>query len=202
MDEAKRKSEIRAAMAARRRTVSDEERLLAGRRICDNLRTLPSWTRVRHLAAFWPVGREPDITPALHEWIQNGNNLFLPRVEGQDPTAIQLYRVRDPETDLQPGTLSISEPNPERCDPGDPEEIEWIWVPGVAFDAGGGRLGRGKAYYDALLARFSPAVFRTGIAYDWQVVGQALPVEPWDQQLHQVVTDHRILTSETRRSVS
>ena len=202
MDKAKRKCEIRAAMAARRRSVRDGERQVASQRICDHLRTLPSWTRARRLAAFWPLGKEPDITPALREWIQNGNDLFLPRVEGPEPTAIQLYHIRDPETDLHPGTLSISEPDPERCDPGDPEEIEWIWVPGVAFDAEGGRLGRGKAYYDALLAQFSPAVLRTGIAYDWQVVEKALPVEPWDQRLHQVVTDQRILMAATGKKAN
>ena len=43
-------------------------------------------------------------------------------------------------------------------------------MPGVAFDARGGRLGRGRGHYDAALALIRPGAIRVGIAFDEQVV--------------------------------
>lgn len=63
-------------------------------------------------------------------------------------------------------------------------------VPGVAFDRMGHRLGRGRGYYDRLLARMSglsvPCV-TIGVGYDHQLV-DSVPVEPHDESLNYICT--------------
>lgn len=193
MNTAERKTEIRKMMAERRRTLSDADRVEAGRLLRERLTSHPLWPAARALAAFWPLGKEPDIAPLLTLWVKEGRSLALPRVEGSEPKAIQLYRIVDPSADLAPGTLGILEPDPARCAVFPPEALDWIWVPGTAFDTGYCRLGRGKAYYDSLLSRVPRTVHRTGVAYDWQIVDSPLPLDPWDQPLDSVVTDRRTL---------
>jgi 5,10-methenyltetrahydrofolate synthetase len=64
-------------------------------------------------------------------------------------------------------------------------------VPGVAFDERGGRLGRGRAWYDRALARH-PQGARVGLAYDFQLV-PVLPQARWDIRMHAVVTERRLV---------
>ncbi len=66
----------------------------------------------------------------------------------------------------------------------EPDAIAAVLVPGLAFDRFGGRLGRGRGYYDRLLSAFGPRTLRVGIAFDQQVVHR-VPTEG-----HDVVMTH------------
>ena len=55
-------------------------------------------------------------------------------------------------------------------------------MPGLAFDAEGFRLGRGKGHYDRLLPTLRPEAPRWALALGPQWV-DALPVEAHDQPL-------------------
>lgn len=194
MNPKERKQEIRRRMLERRRALTAGERAAASEALCRRIEQLPAWDRARVLAAFWPLGNEPDIVPLLRRWVaRDGRALALPRVEGPGPQAMRFFQIQNLEYDLRVGTLKIHEPDPARCGPVDFAAIEWVWVPGVAFDAAGNRLGRGRAYYDAFLARLHPAVETLGIAYDWQLISSALPMEPWDRPLTCIATDQRLL---------
>jgi 5-formyltetrahydrofolate cyclo-ligase len=73
-----------------------------------------------------------------------------------------------------------------------------VVVPGVAFDATGRRLGRGRGYYDRALAelRRAGAVTAVGVAYELQLVPE-LPHEPWDEPVDVIVTERRVLRCRT-----
>lgn len=194
MNPKERKQEIRRQMLQRRRALAPEDRACASLALCRRIEQLPAWDRVRVLAAFWPIGNEPDIVPLLRRWLARpGHVLLLPRIEGSESAAMRFFQLQDPDNDLRPGALKIPEPDPSRCRTVDLDAIEWVWVPGVAFDAAGNRLGRGRAYYDAFLARLHPGIETLGIAYDWQIVSPSLPVDPWDRPLTGIVTDQRLL---------
>jgi 5-formyltetrahydrofolate cyclo-ligase len=61
-------------------------------------------------------------------------------------------------------------------------------VPGLAFDRFGRRLGRGRGFYDRLLAEIPGQ--RCGVAFDQQIL-EALPTEPHDSQMHALATPAR-----------
>ena len=62
--------------------------------------------------------------------------------------------------------------------------LDLVLVPGIAFDIAGNRLGRGRGFYDRMLA-LSPDAVSCGVGFDGQVVA-LVPVEPHDVKLHQV----------------
>jgi len=70
-----------------------------------------------------------------------------------------------------------------------------ILVPGVGFSPSGGRLGRGRGYYDRMLADL-PGV-RCGVAFDLQVISE-LPLEPHDARLDHLVTPSLCLSISSR----
>ena len=73
-------------------------------------------------------------------------------------------------------------------------EIDLVVVPGVAFDAAGRRLGRGRGHYDATLAGLPAGAARIGLAFELQLVPE-IPEEPHDVRLDAVVTEARVLFS-------
>jgi 5-formyltetrahydrofolate cyclo-ligase len=69
-------------------------------------------------------------------------------------------------------------------------KLDLVLVPGVAFDLHGRRLGRGKGFYDQLLATVRGTTI--GAAFEQQVVRE-VPVEPHDVYLNCILTPTRWL---------
>ena len=76
------------------------------------------------------------------------------------------HHVSAPALDLEPGQFGVLEPR-AACPAVPLNALDLILVPGVGFAPDGRRLGRGKGYYDRLLAGFQGT--KCGIAFDWQV---------------------------------
>ena len=102
--------------------------------------------------------------------------------------------VPDSRTSILPSSPSFSEykfgiaepePGARTCPPG---EIDLVVVPGVAFTAGGVRLGRGKGYYDRYLSQAEFRGVTVGVCYAHQLVGE-LPSEPHDVAVDCVVAE-------------
>ncbi len=71
--------------------------------------------------------------------------------------------------DHRPGAFGILEPHHES--PEVPlQEIDALICPGLAFDASGGRLGRGRGFYDRLLAQARPDALKVGICFPEQLI--------------------------------
>jgi 5-formyltetrahydrofolate cyclo-ligase len=91
------------------------------------------------------------------------------------------------ETDWAFGPHGIPEPRHEL--PAVPvPEIEAFLLPGVAFGRKGERLGRGAGYYDRFLSA-APKALRIGVGFDFQLVEEEIPQEPWDERLDLLVTE-------------
>jgi 5-formyltetrahydrofolate cyclo-ligase len=62
----------------------------------------------------------------------------------------------------------------------------WFMVPGVGFDLGGWRLGRGKGFYDRYLSQHEG--IRIGLAWSEQIV-EKIPVEVHDCHMDFIITE-------------
>ena len=96
---------------------------------------------------------------------------------------------------MRPNRFGILEPYVSQRVCLDPTRLDWIFVPLVAFDSLGHRLGMGGGYYDASLAVLR---LRThwhkprlvGLAYEFQRIDH-LAEDKWDVPLHGVLTNER-----------
>jgi len=96
--------------------------------------------------------------------------------------------VREPANDLACSTGSIREPSPALpCVP--IPEIDVFLCPGLAFDPNGGRLGRGRGYYDRALGSARPDALKLGICHPVQCVADTF------RQAHDVAMDQLITGS-------
>jgi 5,10-methenyltetrahydrofolate synthetase len=70
----------------------------------------------------------------------------------------------------------------------DPADIDIVLVPGLVFDMSGGRLGRGKGYYDHFLASLPRSMARIGVTTDASVV-ECVPTDDHDQRVGWLATE-------------
>jgi|DewCreStandDraft_4_1066084.scaffolds.fasta_scaffold01664_14 5-formyltetrahydrofolate cyclo-ligase len=173
------RQQVRRALAA----MDAHTREAQGRAVCDRIRHSREWTQARCVGLFAPLPDEPDLRPLWQEALVGGKTLVLPRWDSNTGTYVAA-RIQDPAADLVAGRYGVLEPRPEL-----PivawESLDWLAVPGVAFDRRGGRLGRGAGHYDRILAA-TPA-FRCGVAFACQLV-EAVPVAEHDLRVDAVVT--------------
>jgi 5-formyltetrahydrofolate cyclo-ligase len=102
------------------------------------------------------------------------------------------HQVAGWEQVIVPGPFGPREPDPLLCPRVEAAEIECVFVPGVAFDRDGFRLGRGSGFYDRLLGDF-PKLPSTGLMYAAQEL-ERVPREPHDQALRALLTEDGLRT--------
>lgn len=96
------------------------------------------------------------------------------------------------------GPWGLTEPGPD-CPLVPIEDVDVVVVPGVAFDALGGRLGMGGGFYDRTLQ--GTRALRIAVAFDLQIVDR-VPREPHDLTMDLVVTPTRTLVGPASRAQS
>jgi 5-formyltetrahydrofolate cyclo-ligase len=119
---------------------------------------------------------------------QKRKRIAYPKVE--DAKGELIFYWVDSESDLVVSKWGPLAPDSSRLERAPLASIDLMIIPGIAFDLQGGRLGRGKGFYDRTLQKFSG--IRMGIAYAFQVLEQ-LPHQPWDEPVQWLATEDQLL---------
>jgi 5-formyltetrahydrofolate cyclo-ligase len=180
------KASLRQQVGDRLHAIAPTQREAASREICSRLRQQTIWKSAGSILFFAPLPAEADIWALFEEALRVGKTVALPRFSSQTQSYIACV-VQNPEADLVSGQFGIREPGVS-CPEFPLNRLDLVLVPGVAFDAGGGRLGRGKGFYDRLLAAVNGT--KCGVAFDEQIV-DAVPVGPLDVRVNCILTPTR-----------
>lgn len=175
------KVELRRSIRARLDTLSRAERAVLSRETVHQLASLllgmEVWQRNEVLGVYLAAWDEVDLDPLLLRLLEQGISLAAPRTgAGIDtPTFGRLLLPLPP----RPEGRSLRQPQGDEV-----QTPSVLLVPGLAFDAQGGRLGRGGGWYDRVLGE---ARYAIGVAFPVQVVAQ-VPREDHDRPVDAVVT--------------
>ncbi|HEV3270987.1 MAG TPA: 5-formyltetrahydrofolate cyclo-ligase [Candidatus Methylacidiphilales bacterium] len=191
------KEKLRREMRARLRGMGPAFHAEASLVICQAAANQPAFLKSRSVALFAPLPSEPDIHPLIEEAWAQGKRVVLP---------LMIKRGGAPELDWheiaswddvvvpgQPGPPGLREPDPLRCRRVPISELDCVFVPGVAFDDEGFRLGRGGGFYDNFLSLAPPALPCIGLMFSLQQV-PLVPREAHDQALRSVITEDELIT--------
>ena len=150
-------------------------------------------TNAKTILAYYSLPDEVDTRQLLDDRVAEGKTVLLPKVIDDENMEIRRYTGRQ---DLEEGILHLMEPIGEPFT--DYEDIDIVVecmggdliphlavVPGLAFDAEGHRLGRGRGYYDRFLHRKNHP-FCVGICFDFQKVAE-VPVDEYDIPVDEVI---------------
>ena len=183
------KQMLRREIVARILALEPSARAVQSAALADRFTTLPGLMRAGSVllyASAFP--EEIDTGPMMRHVRESGQRLICPRVDRRE-RRLQLFEVDNPTTDLIPGTLDIPEPR-LTCLSVEPDQVDWVLVPGLAFDTRCYRVGRGAGHYDKLLPNLRPDVPRWALIFEDQWVAE-VPVEPHDVPLDGVVSPSR-----------
>lgn len=169
------KKELRKLIRERKALCTMEERAKLSEEICRKVMATQEWQDARTVLLYHAL---PDEVNTLSILRARGKTLLLPVVVGDD---LEL-RVFDGST--AEGAFHIQEPTGQLFT--DYPSIDLAIIPGMAFDAEGHRLGRGKGYYDRLLPRLTHA-YRLGICFPFQLL-DSVPTEEHDIKMHKVIS--------------
>jgi len=186
--EAKRAMRDRILRA--RDALPPEARAHAGSAIVTNLAAREDFRAARAVLASLAFRSEWETRPLLQAALALGKIVGAPRVNA-GKRMLETYAITDLGRDLGAGFLGIDEPLPH-CRPLALDAIDWVLVPGVAFDTHGHRIGYGGGYYDRLLPLLRSDTRRIAGAFELQVVEQ-VPAAMHDLRVDAVVTERRTL---------
>lgn len=197
---AARKRELRVLQAAARDRLTREERSRLSGAACDHARTWIHSAGLSSIMAYVSFRSELDTTSLITAVWESQFELLLPRVI-PDSGTMTVQRVHS-WADLSAGTYGILEPSAA----GEAAEDMFsgkhpvaVFVPGLAFDGQGGRLGYGRGYYDRLRALWDSRTPKGGIrpvwvglAYEMQLV-QEVPMDEHDGVMDMLITENGVL---------
>lgn len=192
------KRALRGAVLAKREALSPVLARAWGQGIQRRALALPAYLAARAVALYSPLGNEVETSEIFQAALKARKRLYYPKVTGDVAGA---YRVRA-WADLVPGRYGILEPEGDERLPGSGGDALAVFVPGVAFDIHGNRIGRGGGWYDRWLEGLDVCVPRIALAYEFQLL-EEVPVERGDLPVHTIVTESRIIAcdgSEHRRA--
>lgn len=184
---------MRARMKALLAAVAPADLAAGSARASARLLASPWWREADVVLAFLAMPGEPDPSALVAAARAGGKTVAAPEIAGGEIA----FRVIAGDPDRLPrDAWGIPLPDPAwpawRPDPAFPRVL--VVTPGLAFDPAGNRLGRGRGYYDRLLARLqgNAGIRATAVAFclDGQVV-EAVPHGDADRRVEAIVTDLR-----------
>jgi len=185
------KSELRQQIRTALGRISLAVRMVESLDLCARLE--PQLQSAHTILFFAPLPDELDVWLLLEKLLPTNKICALPAF---DPAA-QAYsarRVRNLETDIAPGKFGVSEPLPN-CEEIPLNRFDLVLAPGMAFDLSGNRLGRGRGFYDRILAAASGV--KCGVAYDFQLL-EHIPTEPHDAKVDFIFTPNKCVRGKRR----
>ncbi|HEU6447037.1 MAG TPA: 5-formyltetrahydrofolate cyclo-ligase [Verrucomicrobiae bacterium] len=186
MTASEQKASLRNEIRERLEKISAAVRIAESISLCSRLE---AQMRSAHTILFFaPMLDELDVWLLMQKSLEAKKICALPFFN----SATQHYsarRVVDLEENVVVGKFGIREPD-SNCEEIALDKFDLVLVPGMAFGGNGNRLGRGRGFYDRILAQASG--IKCGVAYDFQLM-ETIPVEAHDATVHFIVTPTRCL---------
>lgn len=165
-------------MIAARKVLHAQQLETSSNAITDKILRSIEYQKAACIMSYLSINNEVDTRSVIAHAQSAGKKVAIPYTE-RDVMHGVLYKPT-----LITGAFGISVPKEIEIVP--PDEIDYIIVPGVAFDLSGGRIGYGKGYFDRYLACCKG--FKEGVCYQFQIV-EELELCAHDIKMDRVVTE-------------
>ncbi len=184
------RQELRQLMRIKRLSLSETQQIQASKSIVEPALTLIEKYQATKIALYLPFNNEISPLPLIDALFQQGKQIYLPVLHPFSKGNLLFLEYKKSKNSLKYNRFGILEPclNVKNILP--LSQLEMIFVPLVACDKQGNRLGMGGGFYDRTLSQFSSNLISVGLAYSFQNIEQ-LPIESWDMPL-----DHILLGKE------
>ncbi len=120
-----------------------------GEKVLQQIKEWEVFKQAKRIACFSSMGKEIETAPLLESILKEKKQLFLPKTFPFGKMGF--FQVKDLEKRIK-GPFGILEPTGEE-EKATPFSLDLIFVPALAIDLKGNRLGQGGGYYDRYLPK-------------------------------------------------
>lgn len=185
------KQAVRLTCQQIRKNLSPEYQKTVSNQICMQIRKLDQYRYAKKIALYKAANGEIDLSSLWRSAPTQGKYCYFPALNDDKTLS---FLPATPASSFQKNRYGIDEPLVDRELAASPEKLDLIFVPLVAVDPKGTRLGMGAGYYDrSFSGRRLPLL--VGVAYEFQRLS-FIEAYPWDISLNVVITEQAVYWSE------
>ncbi|MDE1485388.1 5-formyltetrahydrofolate cyclo-ligase [Xenorhabdus bovienii] len=182
---------IRKQIRQLRQNLSPEQQSRFAQQVAQNVVSHPKIQQANKVALYLSFDGELDTRPLIQQLWQQNKQVYLPVFHPFNQHHL-LFLHYHAETSLNCNRFNIEEPPLDVRQVLPVSELDVMFIPLVAFDNTGQRLGMGGGFYDRTLAKWQQQNFYPiGLAHDFQLVN-VLPSANWDIPLPEIITPEKI----------
>lgn len=183
---------IRMYIRTIRHAVTPQEENVAAQLLTNKTININHIYQSKHIGIYFPFDGEINTNLLIKTLLVMKKHIYLPILPISN-TQCLLFSEYTLSTPLKRNRFNIYEPlNTDSFV--SIKSLDIIFIPLVAFDEYGNRLGMGGGFYDRTLQKYPKYQFSyipIGLAYDFQKIPkQFLPIEQWDIKLSEIITPY------------
>ena len=187
---------IRKEIRSKRRKLTARQQKIAAERLAEHLTRHTSFQHSQNIACYLATEGEISLTPFIQACWRNNKNVFLPVLQPRNHHPLWFVPFTE-NTALIPNRYGIFEPeHTKKLRNTKIITLDSIFLPLVAFDLTGNRIGMGAGYYDRTLNTLKsrkhwlkPRLI--GVGYAFQQV-ENIKINSWDVPMHFISTEKAI----------
>lgn len=179
------KKEVRKIIKERRAFLTEEKRKNLDKLIFEKVIASKEYKDAECIFIFVSYDSEVDTHNIIKQAIKDGKKLCVPKVISLEEGMI-IVQIKSFE-DLESGAYGILEPKDNTLKI-DESLIDVSYLPGLAFDRKGGRVGYGGGFYDRFIGKTREDSKKIGIGYSFQIL-EEVPMDAHDKFIDGIITD-------------
>lgn len=156
------KQELRLKYKALRKSLSENELEEMSLAIANKLLELPIWNKT-YYHLFLPISEMKEVNTEYILHLLSGKDKEICLSKSDFETSKMTHYLLTDNTKIKKNKYNIPEPIDGIEVPS--TKIEVVFVPLLAFDKKGNRVGYGKGFYDQFLSQCAPDVLKIGLSF-------------------------------------
>ena len=162
MEKMKNKTELRLEYKGLRHLLSDDEIEEMSLTIANKLLTLPIWANT-YFHIFLPITEQKEVNTEFILHLLSGKDKEIIVSKADFETRNMTHFLLTDNTKIRKNEYNIPEPVDGIEVPS--HKIDVVFVPLLAFDKKGHRVGYGKGFYDKFLSECKPKIVKIGLSF-------------------------------------
>ncbi|EKQ52250.1 MULTISPECIES: 5-formyltetrahydrofolate cyclo-ligase [unclassified Clostridium] len=187
------KKALRKEILIKRKNMNTTEKEKMDKMISDQLYESRYYKEATNIFIYISYDSEIDTKSIICKALKDNKRIYIPRTEFEtrimDAVEIKSF---DNLIETNYGLLEPSKKDPHI----NPNELDLIVVPGVAFDRNGGRMGYGAGFYDRFFKKINgdniKKITKLALAYSLQVLDK-VPMSEQDVPVDFIITEKEFI---------
>lgn len=187
------KKTLRKEIITKRNNIDVTEKENKDKKILDRFYDSKYYKEAKHIFVYISYGSEINTKEIINKAFKDNKKVYVPRTEFKT-RLMDAVEIKSLDNLIKSSYGALEPSKEEPCI--DPNELDLIVVPGLAFDRNGGRMGYGAGFYDRYFKKISKEnlskVIKLALTYDFQLLDE-VPMSEQDVPVDYIITEKEFI---------